>query len=229
MKDYVFFPFALTKPMQKLGKWGNKTFGREIGRHLPSFIGNILVFFIVGIWHGIETHYIIWGLYNGLIISFAEILPPIISEIRMKLGRGPGTADTEGCKGHKAKYVGSVLGTFLIVNIGWYFDRIVDMADCWLCFKNTLFKFRIGSIGEVFNLLFDNVETFSTRALIVILVAIVLVLVYSVMSEKKIDVFDFLQKKNIVIRWGVYYMMMALIQISMSLANSTEAFLYTVF
>ena len=69
MKDYVFFPFALTKPMQKLGKWGNAKFGREIGRLFPGTLGNILVFLIVGIWHGAEAHYVIWGLYNGLVIS----------------------------------------------------------------------------------------------------------------------------------------------------------------
>lgn len=225
MKDYIFFPFALTKPMQKFGKWGNKSFGREIGRHLPSFLGNILVFLIVGIWHGAEAHYIIWGLYNGLIISFAEIIPPIINDIRVKHSKTSIYNESTS----KARYVGRVFGTFIIVNIGWYFDRIVRMSDCMLCFKNTVLNFKAGALGEVFNSLFENVENFSVKSLIVVVVAILLVLVHSILTECKNDVFEVLQGKNIVIRWGVYYVLLVLVQISMSLANSTEAFLYTVF
>ena len=54
MRDYVFYPFALTKAMQRLGKWGIRNLGKHVGRVLPACIGNVLVFFIVGIWHGAE-------------------------------------------------------------------------------------------------------------------------------------------------------------------------------
>lgn len=224
MKDYVFFPFALTKPMQKLGKWGNAKFGRDVGRLFPGSLGNILVFLIVGIWHGAEAHYVIWGLYNGLVISLAEILPVIWKRIVRNTDSSSNTV-SDGMK--RFKYYLSVLGTFIIVNIGWYFDRITNMSDCWLCFKNTFTQFTgfFDTISEMMN----NVDTFSARGLCIVGVSIVLVIVYSVLSEKNIDVFDLLQRKNIVIRWGIYYIMLALVQISMSLANSSEPFLYAIF
>jgi hypothetical protein len=52
MRDYVFFPFALTKPMQRFGRWAGTRFGQHAGRTLPACVANILVFFIVGLWHG---------------------------------------------------------------------------------------------------------------------------------------------------------------------------------
>lgn len=239
MKDYVFFPFALTKSMQKFGKWGNKKFGREIGRLLPGFLGNVLVFLIVGIWHGAQMHYVIWGLYNGLVISFAEILPPIFDRIKYSI-KNKGAKITEmevqgktSNENEKApsrlQYIWHVFATFIIVNIGWYFDRIESMSDCMLCFKNTIVNFKAGELAGVFNDIVANVDAFSARSLIIVGVAILFVLTYSIMSEKGIDVFDFLQKKNIFIRWGVYYFMLVLVQVSMSLANTTEAFLYAVF
>lgn len=217
MKDYVFFPFALTKPMQKLGKWGNAKFGREIGRLFPGTLGNILVFLIVGIWHGAEAHYVIWGLYNGLVISIAEILPVICKTNRNTV--------SDGIK--RLRYYLSILGTFVIVNIGWYFDRIIDMSDCWLCFKNTFTNFA--GLNNTLSELMVNVDTFSVRSMCVVGLTILLVLICSILSEKDIDVFKLLQRKNIVIRWGIYYLMLALVQISMSMANSSEPFLYAVF
>ena len=79
MRDYVFFPFALTKPMQRLGKWASERLGEHLGRTLPACVANILVFLIVGLWHGAEPHYVAWGLYNGVVIALADLgpgLPP---------------------------------------------------------------------------------------------------------------------------------------------------------
>ena len=73
MRDYVFYPFALLKPVQKLGKKISKRFGKHLGVVLPASIANILVFFLVGIWHGPEVHYILWGLYNGIVIALSDI------------------------------------------------------------------------------------------------------------------------------------------------------------
>lgn len=58
MRDYGFYPVALTKPIKKMGK--------HIGRVLPAALGNILVFFLVGLWHGAQWNYILWGFITEL-------------------------------------------------------------------------------------------------------------------------------------------------------------------
>ena len=65
----IFYPFALTKPMQNFSKIVAKHGGKYLGKTLPACVANILVFFLVGIWHGAQLHYILWGLYNGIIIA----------------------------------------------------------------------------------------------------------------------------------------------------------------
>ena len=37
-------------------------------------------------------------------------------------------------------------GRFIIVNIGWYFDRIYNIKDCFMCMKNTIIHFRMGQL-----------------------------------------------------------------------------------
>ncbi|MCR4989594.1 MAG: MBOAT family protein, partial [Lachnospiraceae bacterium] len=77
MRDYVFYPFALLKFNQKAGKWSSEHINKHFGRVLPAAISNIVVFFLVGIWHGAYLHYVLWGLYNGLIIALADMLSPV--------------------------------------------------------------------------------------------------------------------------------------------------------
>lgn len=76
MRDYLFYPFALTKPMQRFGKWAAKHGGKHLGRVLPAAVANLLVFAVVGIWHGPEIHYLVWGLYNGAVIALSDLLEP---------------------------------------------------------------------------------------------------------------------------------------------------------
>ena len=52
MKDYVFYPVTLSRWMSKFGKWGKKVFGKKTGRTLPICLANLIVFFVVGVWHG---------------------------------------------------------------------------------------------------------------------------------------------------------------------------------
>ena len=77
MRDYLFYPFALTKPMQRFGKWATSHWGKHFGRVLPAAVANLLVFAVVGIWHGPQAHYLAWGLYNGLVIALADLLEPL--------------------------------------------------------------------------------------------------------------------------------------------------------
>ncbi len=63
--------------MGKFGKWGKKVFGKKIGRTLPICVANLIVFFVVGVWHGAAWKYIVYGMYNGIIIAFSGLMARI--------------------------------------------------------------------------------------------------------------------------------------------------------
>ena len=64
----------LSSWMGKFGKWGKKVFGKKIGRTLPICVANLIVFFVVGVWHGAAWKYIVYGMYNGIIIAFSGLM-----------------------------------------------------------------------------------------------------------------------------------------------------------
>lgn len=184
MRDYVFYPFALLKPMQKFGKWCSKHFGNHFGRVLPAGIANILVFFLVGLWHGAESHYIWWGLYNGIVIALSDLLEPAFSKVFSALHI---KSDSKGV------HVFRIIRTFIIVNIGWYFDRIEDFGQCIASLARTAFHFNLvefmWSFGNV--LLNPNAadSSYVLGGMALATISCIIVFVISVLFENGVDVF----------------------------------------
>ena len=75
-RDYIFFSVAMSKPIGNLGRKCRKIFGDRIGKMVPVFIGNYLVFLCIGMWQGGELQNVCYGLYNATVICLSNILEP---------------------------------------------------------------------------------------------------------------------------------------------------------
>ena len=74
MMTYVFYPVSLTAWMQRFGIFCKKVFGKRAGRVMRVALAELIVFFLVGVWHGAEWKFIVYGLANGVIIAFSELM-----------------------------------------------------------------------------------------------------------------------------------------------------------
>ena len=219
MRDYVFYPFALTRPMQRFGRWCQTRLSKQAGRVLPAAISNILVFYLVGIWHGAEAHYVIWGLYNGVVIAASDLLKPVFSRLNSLLH-----IRTES----RAFHVFRILRTFFIVNIGWYFDRIADIDSCIKALRNTLLHpdWSFSTVRALFSVRFSGT---SSVLPFIALAALILVFINSLLIESGRDVYALLHTWGYVRRWGLYLFMLLLILASFAYANGQGGFLYANF
>ena len=219
MRDYVFYPFALTKAMQNLGKWCANHLGKHFARVLPACIANILVFMLVGVWHGPELHFFVWGLYNGLLIALSDILKPAFQKINAALHID-----------EKARWfhVFRIVRTFILVNIGWYFDRIVNVPQSFAYLWRTVAHF--GNPKFLLSKMFlrDIMGRISNWESQIVCIAIgcIIMLVVSLLKENKIDVYASIQKKNIAVRWLSYYIPLILIILSFSFSAGDAGFMY---
>lgn len=193
MKDYVFYPFTLSKPIVSLGKKLKKNsksdFGKYMAKALPICLADLLIFFIVGVWHGAAWKFIWYGMYNGIIIAVSSLLAPVYEKM-FKLTHINKTARWYSCF--------QIARTFLLVNIGWYFDDAADMDGVFTMFKNTFKMTGISMNGILAN--FD----IGTLDWALIFVGCVVWFIVSVLKEKGMDVRQSLSKKPLVIRWPVY-------------------------
>ncbi len=187
MRDYVFYPFALTKPMNRLSKVVKARLGTEVARVLPAMLGNLLVFLLVGLWHGATSNMLIWGHYNGCILALSALLEPLYKRFSRRL---PNLTSSKGF------HVFRVLRTFLIVNIGWFFDRCAHASDALRMMGSVFTDFRAGQLGGTLFTLGLSPADFG-----VICIAVMLLFTISFAQEQGVSVREWIVTRRLPVRW----------------------------
>ena len=132
MKDYVFIPMSMSRWMRAIGRRAKKRFGRKTGRVLPLCLANLIVFFLVGVWHGPTWGNIGWGLYNGVIIASSNLLAGAYVKAKERL-----RIDDQS----RAWRVFTILRTFGLMNLSWYFDCASSFGEAWRMIGYSVTKF----------------------------------------------------------------------------------------
>ncbi len=52
---------------------------------LRKYINVLIVFLISGLWHGAQWHFVVWGLFNGLLVVFSQMIRPVKKRIYEKI------------------------------------------------------------------------------------------------------------------------------------------------
>lgn len=216
MKDYIFYPVSLSKWMGKFGKWSKKAFGKKTGRVVPICVANIIVFLVVGIWHGAAWKYIAYGLYNGLIIAVSSLLAPLYQKGFEKFHINPKSG---------AWHVVQILRTFLLVNISWYFDMAVSLSAAFAMMKSTVTGFSLATLtdGSLMMLGLDKLDY------MILAIGCLVVFLISFLKERGIQIRESLGRKPLVIRWAVYGMLVFGIPMFGYVMTTTGGFIYAQF
>lgn len=187
MRDYVFYPFALSRPVSRLSKAAKGKFGAAFARALPAALGNLLVFTLVGVWHGATSNYILWGLYNGVVLALAALLELVCKRMNE---RHPRMTASRGF------HVFRVLRTFVIVNIGWFFDRCAAAGDAVRMMGSVLTRPETAQVSLA-NL---GLSVLDAR---ILAVGVLLVSAVSLLGEAGKDVRGWVAARALPIRWAV--------------------------
>lgn len=86
LRDYLFYPMALSKPLGRLGKWSRRAVGGKLGKILPTSVATFTIYFVIGIWHGANFRYIAYGFWNGAIITASLLMEGRFQAARERLG-----------------------------------------------------------------------------------------------------------------------------------------------
>ncbi len=191
MKDYIFYPMTLSKGMLNFGKKAKKVFGDQIGRVLPIAFANIVIFLVVGIWHGAAWKYIAYGLYNGLIIAISSLLTPVY-----KKGLETFKINADGRLWH----LWQIIRTFILVNISWYFDNAQSFSAAIYMMKSTVTHFCISNLwdGTLMQLGIGRMDY------MILAVCTGVWFIISVLQEKGIKIRESIAGLPLVVRWALY-------------------------
>lgn len=211
MKDYIFYPFSLSKTSMNIGK-KLSSINKYAGKVVPMCIANILVFFIVGIWHGSEWHFIIYGLYNGFLIALGIVFKPVLEKLVLLFHINIKS---------KTYQLFRIIRTFILVNIGWAFDDVTDLKQSFSMLKQ-LFSFNTGNLINNFKF-----TTFSEKTIFTVLLFCIIWFFISLKKEKDINVRESIANLALPIRWCIYLAL--ILSIPFFQAANMAGFIYAQF
>ena len=81
-RDYVFYPFSISRPLKSLTGFSKKHFGLAFAKRVAVYLSTLIVWVATGIWHGAAWHYVAWGLANGVILLITGELEPLYQRFR---------------------------------------------------------------------------------------------------------------------------------------------------
>lgn len=190
-RDYVFFPFSVSRVSLKLNKKARDLMGNEAGRIVAASMPILVVWMLTGIWHGPEWKYVAWGLFHGVLIICSTVFTPHFDRLSDKLQM------KRDCFSFRLYQMGR---TFVLCCVGRVFFRAENLGVAMEIFKRMLRTtgFYFLTEGKAFSYGLDMANW------IIVAVALCVWLVVSLLAEKT-DVMEALEKQNAWFRWALIY------------------------
>ncbi|MBR1863725.1 MAG: MBOAT family protein [Ruminococcus sp.] len=172
LREYLFYPIAMSKLFQKFSKKLKERFGMKAAKVIPVSIASLITFLVVGVWHGANWKYVAFGVWNGGIIMVSTLLESSFTRWKQKLKIKDDSRIFNAFR---------VLRTFIIVLIGYYFDIADSFKSAMEMMYLSVTDLHISELASRY--VFDCISVTIRESLVVIAAALVMLRV-SVLQER---------------------------------------------
>lgn len=195
MRDYVLNPLLRSGGFRKLTKKIKEKWGRKASVQIPSNLAMLIVWLLMGLWHGGDWKFIIgMGMWFWLCIALARMTEPVLNKA-VKFLR----TNTKTFSWHLFQS----LRVFMLAAIGNMFFRIESFKDTLRAIKQGFSHWNpwIFFDGSLYGLGISDKEFRITFA------GLILLLTVSVLQEKRGSVRELISEQNFVFRWIIYLLL----------------------
>lgn len=190
-RDYVFYPLSISRPAQALGKLCRRRLGPRLGKMIPSYLAMVLVWLLNGVWHGAGAQFVVFGMYQGVLIVLGMQLEPVFEWI---IGKFRIRTDCFSWR------LWQRLRTLALIMGGRIIFKARGLPEALRIFRSifTVRNWWALTDGTVFTLGLDAWELF------VLFVAVLVLLTVSILQEQGIRIREAIEGQNLLFRWGLY-------------------------
>ena len=191
LRDYVFYPISLAKPIRRLSKFFTKHFGKAAGKFIGPFIALFAVWFLNGLWHGPYWSYIFYGIYYFCFMVLEIILKKPIDTFLKKY---------QIDDNHIGLRLFRFIKLFIIVIIGELFFRAQTLAVGWTMFSSIFTNFNLSTFnGTLPFLRLDMIDW------IIVIVGTLTIFLVDIYKEFHGSIRNAIEQKPTWIRWSIIY------------------------
>lgn len=192
-KDYLMYPLQKSRLLQSIGKKSKKVLGKKIGKKIPLYLSMLILWSLIGIWHGGTGYYFIASAgIPCVLLILSDVLQPVFDKM-IKFFR----INTDCASWHWFRRI----RTLLLICI------------CWVVACSNGTHNAINVFGQMFSKLWNYtafntaIEAFSLSAVDVLLMSIGVVLLYITdrLIYQKTTIFKVMDNQNFILRVLVIY------------------------
>ncbi|MBQ6020849.1 MAG: MBOAT family protein [Clostridia bacterium] len=193
LKDYVFYPILKSSLFKKLGKVIAGKIGKEASRRIPTYLGMLILWTVIGLWHGAGMHYVFGvGILQFLYIFLGEIFEPLFVRIKKSLRIN---------ENKLYWHVFQSLRCTALMMFAWVFFNASSVRVALQILKNMLRRPLLRHLLAVFS---DRTVDGPARTLIYFALCIALLIVVDLLHEKGFSVREYVCKKPYPVRLAFY-------------------------
>ncbi len=177
MKKYVFYSLAMSNTFMKLSnriKKGEKkpsAVRMHLAKTLPSALAIFVVFMFVGLWHGANSKYVAFGVWNGAILMLSMLFKPVF----LRMNEIFHVKDTSFFW-----KLFRIIRTFILVLVGYYFDIAKDFKSAVDMMSRSVFDWNISLAMQQLPKMLPQIQDH-----IILFVASIILFVCSILQERK--------------------------------------------
>lgn len=189
MEKYIYYPIVLNR---RLMKFSRKIPNKYMSRAFSATLASVIVFIIVGIWHGTGWNYVVYGMYQALFVSTAVLLAPFYKKTKTVLHIDEKKFEWK---------LFSVLRTFVILVFGRMLIKSANLEQAGQLFARMCSDFNPHALfdGTLYQYGLDMKNVFLMYGCIVLIIAV------DILHEKGVHFRRLLMQQGIVFRYLVYY------------------------
>ena len=199
-RDYVFYPITTSGKMKKLTASARKKIGNHYGPLVAGSIALFSVWICNGLWHGSAWNFVFFGMYHFALILCGNLISPVVKSFNHRFKINPQWFFYRLLQ---------MVRTSVLVVIGELFFRAEGLKNGLQMFRKMITDFSFSSLNT------DMLIKCGVDYLDFVIAGAILLIIFiiSALNEKGIEVRETLAKKNIFLRWGVYYILILIIVI----------------
>lgn len=203
-KDYVLYPLLKSKSFVKLGKVSKKKFGKRLGKFIPTMIGMLVLWMVIGVWHGSARYIVGVSLWFWVILMLGELFSPLLQKLVKILD-----IRTESFSWHLFQsirtYVICAVGlVFFYMGIGGGVDLLrraagvftEGTANPWIFFDQSILDLGVT---------FEDIN--------IIIIAIIMLVIVGVLREKYGYAREWMDRQGFVFRWAAWFFLFLMVVI----------------
>lgn len=85
MKEYVFYPLCVSRPLLRLGRAARKRLGAR-GKRVSVYIATGITWLATGLWHGAAPNFLLWGMLNCAFVLISQEFGPLYARFHKRFG-----------------------------------------------------------------------------------------------------------------------------------------------